>query len=108
RAIAFNMSSAVPPNMLFPPPACLVQDKIRATRAWGFDISAACSSFLYALTTGAQFIESGHHTKVLVIGADVITSILNPEDRTALILFGDGAGAVLLDPCADGEEHYGI
>jgi 3-oxoacyl-[acyl-carrier-protein] synthase-3 len=100
--------ATVTPDMFFPSTACLIQDKIRATRAWGFDISAACSSFLYALTTGAQFIESGQHTKVLVVGADVMTSILNPEDRTTLILFGDGAGAVLLEPCADGEEIYGI
>lgn len=100
--------ATVTPDMFFPSTACLVQNKIRATRAWGFDISAACSSFLYALTTGAQFIESGQHKKVLVIGADVMTSILNPEDRTTLILFGDGAGAVLLEPCAEGEEAYGI
>jgi 3-oxoacyl-[acyl-carrier-protein] synthase-3 len=100
--------ATVTPDMFFPSTACLVQDKIRATRAWGFDISAACSSFLYALTTGAQFIESGQHRKVLVVGADVMTSILNPEDRTTLILFGDGAGAVLLEPCAEGDEVYGI
>jgi 3-oxoacyl-[acyl-carrier-protein] synthase III len=100
--------ATVTPDMFFPSTACLVQDKIRATRAWGFDISAACSSFLYALTAGAQFIESGHHSKVLVVGADVMTSILNPEDRTTLILFGDGAGAVLLEPCAEGDEVYGI
>jgi 3-oxoacyl-[acyl-carrier-protein] synthase-3 len=100
--------ATVTPDMFFPSTACLVQDKIRATRAWGFDVSAACSSFLYALTTGAQFIESGRHKKVLVIGADVMTSILNPEDRATLILFGDGAGAVLLEPCEHGEEDYGI
>jgi 3-oxoacyl-[acyl-carrier-protein] synthase-3 len=100
--------ATVTPDMFFPSTACLIQDKIRATRAWGFDVSAACSSFLYALTTGAQFIESGQHKKVLVVGADVMTSILNPEDRTTLILFGDGAGAVLLEPCAEGEEAYGI
>jgi len=100
--------ATVTPDMFFPSTACLIQDKIRATRAWGFDVSAACSSFLYALTTGAQFIESDHHKKVLVVGADVMTSILNPEDRTTLILFGDGAGAVLLEPCAEGEEAYGI
>jgi 3-oxoacyl-[acyl-carrier-protein] synthase-3 len=100
--------ATVTPDMFFPSTACLVQNKIRATRAWGFDISAACSSFLYALTTGAQFIESGRHKKVLVIGADVMTSILNPEDRTTLILFGDGAGAVLLEPSGDGEEEFGI
>lgn len=95
--------STVTPDMFFPSTACVIQEKIRATRAWGFDISAACSSFLYALTTGAQFIESGHHQKVLIIGADVMTSILNPEDRTTLVLFGDGAGAVLLEPSDDPE-----
>ncbi len=98
--------ATVTPDMFFPSTACVIQNKIRATRAWGFDVSAACSSFLYALTTGAQFIESGHHKKVLVIGADVMTSILNPEDRTTLILFGDGAGAVLLEPSEDDE--FGI
>jgi 3-oxoacyl-[acyl-carrier-protein] synthase-3 len=107
-AIELIVVATVTPDMFFPSTACLIQNKIRATRAWGFDISAACSSFLYALTAGAQFIESGHHTKVLVVGADVMTSILNPEDRTTLILFGDGAGAVLLEPCAEGEENYGI
>lgn len=96
--------ATVTPDMFFPSTACVIQNKIRATKAWGFDISAACSSFLYALTTGAQFIESGKHKKVLVIGADVMTSILNPEDRTTLVLFGDGAGAVLLEPCEDGED----
>ncbi|HKQ74001.1 MAG TPA: beta-ketoacyl-ACP synthase III [Blastocatellia bacterium] len=100
--------ATVTPDMFFPSTACLIQEKIRATRAWGFDISAACSSFLYALTTGAQFIESGGAKKVLIVGADVMTSILNPEDRATLILFGDGAGAVLLEPCAENEEDYGI
>ncbi len=100
--------ATVTPDMFFPSTACLIQNKIRATRAWGFDISAACASFLYALTTGAQFIESGHHKKVLIVGADVMTSILNPEDRTTLILFGDGAGAILLEPCEEDEEGYGV
>lgn len=100
--------ATVTPDMFFPSTACVLQNKIGATRAWGFDISAACSSFLYALTTGAQFVESGQHSKVLVVGADVMTSILNPEDRTTLVLFGDGAGAVLLEPCATGEEDFGI
>lgn len=99
--------ATVTPDMFFPSTACLVQNKIRATQAWGFDISAACASFLFALTTGAQFIESGHHQKVLVIGADVMTSILNPEDRTTLILFGDGAGAVLLEP-GEEDEDFGV
>lgn len=96
--------STVTPDMFFPSTACMIQKKIRASRAWGFDISAACSSFLYALTTGAQFIENGTHKKVLVVGADVMTSILNPEDRTTLVLFGDGAGAVLLEPAEEGED----
>ena len=96
--------STVTPDMFFPSTACVIQNKIRAGKAWGFDISAACSSFLYGLTTGAQFIESGAHKKVLVVGADVMTSILNPEDRTTLVLFGDGAGAVLLEPCEEGED----
>lgn len=96
----------VTPDMLFPSTACLVQDKIRAHRAWGFDLSAACSGFIYGVTTGAQFIESGAHDKVLVIGADVMSSILNFEDRTTCVLFGDGAGAVLLEPSEN--EELGI
>jgi 3-oxoacyl-[acyl-carrier-protein] synthase III len=98
--------ATVTPDMFFPSTACLVQNKIRASRAWGFDISAACSGFLYALTVGAQFIESGAHNKVVVIGADVMSSIINFEDRTTCVLFGDGAGAVLLEP-SDSEE-FGI
>lgn len=93
----------VTPDMFFPATACLVQDKIGAKRAWGFDLSAACSGFLYGLTVGAQFIESGAHKKVMVIGADVMTSVLNPQDRATLILFGDAAGAVLLEPSEDEE-----
>ncbi len=96
--------STVTPDMMFPSTACLIQHKIRANKAWGFDILAACSSFLYAVTTGAQFIENGTHKKVLIVGTDVMTSILNPEDRTTLVLFGDGAGAVLLEPCEEGED----
>jgi 3-oxoacyl-[acyl-carrier-protein] synthase-3 len=94
--------ATVTPDMLFPATACIVQHKLGATRAWGFDISAACSGFLYALTMGAQFIQTGTHKKVLVIGADVMTSILDYQDRTTCVLFGDGAGAVLLEPSADG------
>jgi 3-oxoacyl-[acyl-carrier-protein] synthase-3 len=94
----------VTPDMVFPATACLVQEKIKATRAWGFDISAACSGFVYALTVGAQFVESGAHSKVLVIGADVMTSILDYQDRTTCVLFGDGAGAVLLEP-AEGDDE---
>jgi 3-oxoacyl-[acyl-carrier-protein] synthase-3 len=93
--------STVTPDMFFPATACLVQDKIGASRAWGFDLSAACSGFLYGLTVGAQFIESGALRKVMVIGSDVMTSILNPQDRATLVLFGDAAGAVLLEPSDD-------
>jgi 3-oxoacyl-[acyl-carrier-protein] synthase-3 len=89
--------------MFFPATACLVQDKLGASRAWGFDLSAACCGFVYALTTGAHFVASGAHERVLVIGADLMSSILNYEDRATCVLFGDGAGAVLLEP-ADDEE----
>jgi 3-oxoacyl-[acyl-carrier-protein] synthase-3 len=95
--------ATVTPDMFFPSTACMVQNKIRASRAWGFDISAACSGFLYALTVGTQFIESGAHNKVVVIGADVMSSIINFEDRSTCVLFGDGAGAVLLEP-SDSED----
>jgi 3-oxoacyl-[acyl-carrier-protein] synthase-3 len=91
----------VTPDMFFPASACIVQDKIGAKGAWGFDLSAACSGFLYGLTVGAQFIESGAHKKVMVVGADVMTSILDPKDRSTLVLFGDGAGAILLEPSDD-------
>ncbi len=95
--------ATVTPDMLFPATACIIQDKLKATKAWGFDISAACSGFLYALTMGAQFIASGAHKKVLVIGADVMSSILDYTDRTTCVLFGDAAGAVLLEP-GEGDE----
>ena len=98
--------ATVTPDMFFPATACRVQDKIRATHAWGFDLSGACSGFLYALTVGAQFIESGAHDKVVVIGADVMSSIINFDDRSTCVLFGDGAGAVLLEPSDD--ENLGI
>jgi 3-oxoacyl-[acyl-carrier-protein] synthase-3 len=93
--------ATVTPDMLFPATACIVQEKIGAARAWGFDVSAACSGFLYALTVGAQFIETGAHRRVLVIGADVMTAILDYQDRSTCVLFGDGAGAVLLEPAED-------
>jgi len=93
--------ATVTPDMFFPATACIVQEKIGATRAWGFDISAACSGFVYAYTMGAQFIQTGAHKKVLIIGADVMTSILDFKDRTTCVLFGDAAGAVLLEPATD-------
>src|ERR1700684_3669097 len=95
--------ASVTPDMLFPATACLIQDRLGAKNAWGFDLSAACSGFAYALTVGAQFVGSGTHKKVLVIGSDVMTSILDYTDRATCVLFGDGAGAVLLEPAAEGE-----
>jgi 3-oxoacyl-[acyl-carrier-protein] synthase-3 len=91
----------VTPDMLFPSTACIVQDKIGAKGAWGYDISAACSGFVYALQTAVKFVESGAHQKVLAIGADVMSSIINYEDRATCIIFGDGAGAVLVEPATD-------
>jgi 3-oxoacyl-[acyl-carrier-protein] synthase-3 len=95
--------ATVTPDMFFPATACLVQDRLGAKRAWGFDLSAACSGFAYALTVGAQFVGSGAHRKVVVIGSDVMSSILDYKDRATCVLFGDGAGAVLLEPAKDGE-----
>jgi 3-oxoacyl-[acyl-carrier-protein] synthase-3 len=93
----------VTPDMMFPSTACLVQDKIGAKGAWGFDVSAGCSGFVYALQAGAKLVESGAHSKVLVIGADANTRMTNYADRATCILFGDGAGAVLLEPAEEGE-----
>ncbi len=94
--------ATVTPDMPFPATACFVQDALGATNAWGFDISAACSGFLYALSVGARFIESGTHQRVLVIGADTMSRIVDYTDRTICVIFGDGAGAVLLEPATDG------
>ena len=88
----------VTPDMFFPSTACLVQHKLGATGVWGFDVSAACSAFVYALQAGAQFIQSGAHKKVMVIGADTMSSIIDYTDRATCIIFGDGAGAVILEP----------
>src|SRR5438270_7092689 len=96
--------ATVTPDMFFPATACLVQTGIGATRAWGFDLSGACSGFVYALTIGAQFVGAGTHKKALVIGSDVMSSILNYEDRATCVLFGDGAGAVLVEPTDNGEQ----
>ncbi len=96
--------ATVTPDMLFPATACLVQDRIGAKHAWGFDLSAACSGFVYALTVGAQFVGAGTHKKALVIGSDIMTSIIDFRDRATCVLFGDGAGAVLVEPASsDGE-----
>jgi len=96
--------ATVTPDMLFPATACLIQDRLGAKNAWGFDLSAACSGFVYALTIGAQFVGAGTHKKVLVIGSDVMTSILDFNDRATCVLFGDGAGAVLVEPATSDSE----
>lgn len=97
--------ATVTPDMMFPATAALVQANLGASKAWGFDLSAACSGFLFALSTGASLVESGRHDKVLVIGADKMSSIIDYTDRTTCVLFGDGAGAVLLEPT---DEDTGI
>jgi len=97
--------ATVTPDMLFPATACLIQDQLGLTGVWGFDLSAACSGFLYALTAGAGMVSSGLHRRVVVVGADLMSSIIDPLDRTTAVLFGDGAGAVLLEPS---EAGYGI
>lgn len=94
------------PDMPFPATANILADKIGAKNAWGYDLQAACSGFIFGLTTGAQFIESGKHKKVLVVAGDKMSSIVNYEDRTTCILFGDGCAAVLLEPSQ--EEGYGV
>ncbi len=91
----------VTPDMFFPATACIVQDKIGAKGAWGYDISAACSGFVYALQTAVKFVESGAHKKVLAIGSDVMSSIINYQDRATCVIFGDGAGAVVVEPATD-------
>lgn len=95
--------ATVTPDMAFPATACLVQDRIGAKGAWAYDLSAACSGFVYALVAGAQFIETGAHDRVMVIGADKMSAILDMEDRNTCVLFGDGAGGVLLEGSEDTE-----
>jgi 3-oxoacyl-[acyl-carrier-protein] synthase-3 len=98
--------ATITPDMMLPATACVVQEKIGAKRAWGFDLNAACSGFLYAVSVGARFIETGVHSKVLVIGADKMSSITDYTDRNTCVLFGDAAGAVLLEPID--EKEFGI
>jgi 3-oxoacyl-[acyl-carrier-protein] synthase III len=93
----------VTPDMFFPSTACLVQNALGARGAWGFDLIAACSGFVYGTTTGAHLVGSGTHRKILVIGSDTMSRILDYTDRATCILFGDGAGAVLIEPTAEGE-----
>lgn len=99
--IDLTICGTVTPDTVFPDTANTVNLKVGATNAWGYDINAACSGFLFSLSTGARFVESGRYKKVLVIGADMMSSIVNYEDRSTCILFGDGAGAVLLEPSPD-------
>jgi 3-oxoacyl-[acyl-carrier-protein] synthase-3 len=94
----------VTPDMMYPSTACLVQHKLGIENTWGFDVSAGCSGFLYALNTGVKFVESGQYKKVLVIGSDVNSSMTDYTDRAVCIIFGDGAGAVLLEPSEDEDE----
>jgi len=93
----------VTPDMMFPSTACLVQDKLGAKGAWGFDVSAGCCGFVYALQAGAKLVESGAHSKVLVCGVDANTRMTDYTDRATCVLFGDGGGAVLLEPAEEGE-----
>jgi 3-oxoacyl-[acyl-carrier-protein] synthase-3 len=104
-AIELVILASVTPDYVFPSTANVLCDKTGMTNAWGFDLSAACSGFLFALTTGAQFIENGRYKKVLVVGVDKMSSIVDYTDRTTCVIFGDGAGVVLLEP---NEEGLGI
>ena len=97
--------ATVTPDMPFPSTANLICDKVGASNAWGYDLSAACSGFLYALVTGQRFVQSGAYKKVVVVGADKMSSIINYDDRTTCIIFGDGAGGVLLEPT---DEDVGV
>ncbi len=104
--IDFIVVGTTTPDTIFPSTACLLQHKIGATRAWGFDLGAACSGFTYALTVAAQMVANGTHRYALAVGADVMSSIIDYTDRTTCVLFGDGAGAVVLGPSED--ETFGI
>ena len=101
--IGFIVVGTTTPDTIFPSTACVLQHKIGATQAWGFDLGAACSGFTYALTTGMQMVATGAHDHALVVGADVMSSIIDYKDRTTCVLFGDGAGAVVLSPASEDE-----
>ena len=103
REVEVIIVGTVTPDMMFPSTACLVQDKIGAKGAWGFDVSAGCSGFMFALQAGVKLVESGAHKKVLVCGADANTRMTDYTDRTTCVLFGDGGGAVLIEPAEEGE-----
>lgn len=99
------ITATVTPDMVFPATANIICAKLGAKNAWGFDLSAACSGFIYAVATGAQFIETGRYKKVVIVGADMMSRILDFEDRTTCVIFGDGAGAILLEPT---KENFGV
>jgi len=101
--IGFLVVGTTTPDTFFPSTACLVQDRLGATRAWGFDLGAACSGFTYSVTTAMQMVASGAHDHALAIGADVMSRIIDYEDRTTCVIFGDGAGAVVVSPAVDPE-----
>jgi 3-oxoacyl-[acyl-carrier-protein] synthase III len=103
KDIGFIVVGTTTPDTIFPSTACVLQDKIGATASWGFDLGAACSGFTYAMTVGMQMVATGAHDYALVVGADTMSSIIDYTDRTTCILFGDGAGAVVLAPAADGD-----
>jgi 3-oxoacyl-[acyl-carrier-protein] synthase III len=103
QSVDLLVVGTVTPDMMYPSTACLVQDKLGMKDVWGFDVSAGCSGFLYALNVGTKFVESGQYKRVLVIGSDVNSSMTDFTDRAVCIIFGDGAGAVLLEPAQDGE-----
>ncbi|MFM7815140.1 MAG: beta-ketoacyl-ACP synthase 3, partial [Flavobacteriales bacterium] len=94
--------ATVTPDMVFPATANIISDKIGAKNAWSFDVGAACSGFIFALTTGASFIETGKYKKVVIVGGDKMSSIVDYTDRATCVIFGDGAGAVLLEPSEEG------
>jgi 3-oxoacyl-[acyl-carrier-protein] synthase-3 len=102
-AIDCIIVATVTPDMLFPSTACILQEKLGARNAWGFDLSGACAGFVYALAAASQFVHCGSYREVLVVGAEVMTSIIRPTDRNTSVLFGDGAGAVLVEPAGPGE-----
>ena len=103
--IGIIVVGTVTPDMMFPSTACLIQHKIGARHAWGFDLSAACSAFTYSVTTASQFVASGAHDHALVVGADVMSSIIDYKDRATCVLFGDGAGACVVSAAKPGEPH---
>jgi 3-oxoacyl-[acyl-carrier-protein] synthase-3 len=103
--IGFIVIGTTTPDMMFPSTACLLQHKIGAVNAWGFDLGAACSGFTFALSVGLQMVATGAHDHALVVGADVMSSIIDYQDRATCVLFGDGAGAVVLAPAREDEPH---